>query len=112
MNQRSNYDGGGRSGGSSSSYGDDDREFGRTPDLNADAPGRRRMGRKRVCRYCADKAMIIDYKDPQALKYFISERGKVVPRRISGNCALHQRKVTLAIKRARQIALLPFTVTA
>ena len=60
----------------------------------------------------ADKAMVIDYKDPQALKYFISERGKVVPRRISGNCALHQRKVTLAIKRARQIALLPFTVTA
>ena len=90
----------------------DDREFGRTPDLNADAPGRRRIGRKRVCRYCADKALLIDYKDPQALKYFISERGKVVPRRISGNCARHQRKVTLAIKRARQIALLPFTVTA
>ena len=111
MNQRSNYEGGGRSGGGGG-YGDDDREFGRTPDLNADATGRRRMGRKRVCRYCADKAMIIDYKDPQALKYFISERGKVVPRRISGNCALHQRKVTLAIKRARQIALLPFTVTA
>ena len=107
MNQRS-YESGGRSGGSD--Y--DDREFGRTPDLNADAPGRRRMGRKRVCRYCADKAMIIDYKDPQALKYFISERGKVVPRRISGNCARHQRKVTLAIERARQIALLPFTVTA
>ena len=115
MNQRSNYEGGGRSGGGGGGGGggyDDDREFGRTPDLNADAPGRRRMGRKRVCRYCADKAMIIDYKDPQALKYFISERGKVVPRRISGNCALHQRKVTLAIKRARQIALLPFTVTA
>lgn len=112
MNQRSNYEGGSRTGGGGGSYGDDDREFGRTPDLNADAPGRRRMGRKRVCRYCADKAMIIDYKDPQALKYFISERGKVVPRRISGNCALHQRKVTLAIKRARQIALLPFTVTA
>ena len=52
------------------------------------------------------------YKDPQALKYFISERGKVVPRRISGNCARHQRKVTLAIKRARNIALLPFTVTS
>ena len=58
-----------------------------------------------------DKAVVIDYKDPQALKYFISERGKVVPRRISGNCARHQRKVTLAIKRARNIALLPFTVT-
>jgi small subunit ribosomal protein S18 len=54
---------------------------------------------------------VIEYKDPQALKYFISERGKVVPRRISGNCARHQRKVTLAVKRARNIALLPFTVT-
>ena len=70
------------------------------------------FGRRKGCRYCADKALVIDYKDPQALKYFISERGKVVPRRISGNCALHQRKVTLSIKRARQIALLPFTVTA
>ncbi|MCC6552460.1 MAG: 30S ribosomal protein S18 [Polyangiaceae bacterium] len=98
----------GRNGGSD--Y--DDRDFGRAPDLNADAPGRRRTGKKRVCRYCADKALVIDYKDPQALKYFISERGKVVPRRISGNCARHQRKVTLAIKRARNIALLPFTVTA
>ena len=54
---------------------------------------------------------MIDYKDPQALKYLISERGKVVPRRISGNCARHQRKVTLAVNRARNIALLPFTVT-
>ena len=106
MTSRS-YDGG-KNG--SSDY--DDRDFGRAPDLNADAPGRRRMGRKRVCRYCADKALIIDYKDPQALKYFISERGKVVPRRISGNCALHQRKINQAIKRARNIALLPFTVTS
>ncbi len=84
----------------------------RTPDLNADAPGRRRGGKKRVCKFCADKTVAIDYKDPQALKYFVSERGKVVPRRISGNCALHQRKVTLAVKRARNIALLPFTVTS
>lgn len=97
----------------SPSYGgDDDRDFGRTPDLNSDAPGRRRLGRKRVCRFCADKALVIDYKDPQALKYFVSERGKVVPRRISGNCALHQRKVTQAVNRARNVALLPFTVTA
>ena len=81
-------------------------------DDRAGGGGRRRPGRRKVCRFCADKALVIDYKDPQALKYFISERGKVVPRRISGNCALHQRKVTLAIKRARQIALLPFTVTA
>src|SRR5262245_41751095 len=114
MSQRNIDMGGGGGGRDTQSYGQDfdDREFGRTPDLNSDAPGRRRLGRKRVCRYCADKALVIDYKDPQALKYFISERGKVVPRRISGNCARHQRKVTLAIKRARQIALLPFTVTA
>lgn len=90
---------------------DDDKDFGRTPDLNADV-GRQRRGKKRICRYCADKAQIIDYKDPQALKYFITDRGKVVPRRISGNCARHQRKVQLAVKRARNIALLPFTVTA
>jgi small subunit ribosomal protein S18 len=90
---------------------DDDKDLGRGPDLNQDAPGRRRGGKKRVCKYCSDKAVTIDYKDPQALKYFITERGKVVPRRISGNCALHQRKVTEAIKRARSIALLPFTVS-
>jgi small subunit ribosomal protein S18 len=53
--------------------------------------------------------LTIDYKDPQALRYFITERGKIVPRRVSGNCAKHQREITLAIKRARNIALLPFT---
>ena len=59
----------------------------------------------------AGKTLVIDYKDPQALKYFITDRGKIVPRRISGNCARHQRKVQLAVNRARNIALLPFTVT-
>ncbi len=71
---------------------------------------RRRMGRRRrVCRFCADKNLVIDYKNPQGIRYFITERGKIVPRRISGNCAKHQRKVCLAIKRARNIALMPFT---
>jgi small subunit ribosomal protein S18 len=65
--------------------------------------------KKKVCRFCADKNLAIDYKDYRSLKYFTTERGKIIPRRISGNCALHQRKVTLAIKRARNIALLPFT---
>ena len=83
-----------------------------TPDLNAGDGLRRRGTRKRVCKYCADKAATVDYKDPQSLKQFITERGKVVPRRISGNCALHQRKVSEAISRARNIALLPFTQTA
>jgi small subunit ribosomal protein S18 len=74
-----------------------------------DMPWRRR-GRRRVCRFCADKAQVIDYKDPQALKYFVTERGKIVPRRISGACAKHQRTITAAVKRARVIALLPFTM--
>jgi small subunit ribosomal protein S18 len=89
---------------------DNDRGFDRdgTPDLNNDAL-RRRGTRKRVCKYCADKTAVVDYKDPQTLKQFITDRGKVVPRRISGNCALHQRKVNVAISRARNIALLPFT---
>ncbi len=81
-------------------------------DKSGDDGGPRRSGKKRICKFCSDKAELIDYKDPQALRYFISDRGKITPRRISGNCALHQRKITTAIKRARNIALLPFTVTA
>ena len=73
--------------------------------------GKRGFARRKVCRFCADKNVGIDYKDPQTLKYFITDRGKIIPRRISGNCAKHQRKVGVAIKRARMIALMPFTVT-
>ena len=64
---------------------------------------------KKVCSFCVDKVEHIDYKDAGKLRRFITERGKILPRRISGNCAKHQRQVTLAIKRARNIALLPFT---
>jgi small subunit ribosomal protein S18 len=71
---------------------------------------RRRGGRKKICKFCAEKASSVDYKDTNTLRYFLTERGKIVPRRISGNCAYHQRMVTEAIKRARMIALLPFTV--
>lgn len=85
---------------------DEDTDYGRGAD---EASGRRRGGKRRFCRFCADRNAVIDYKDPQALRYFITERGKIVPRRISGTCAYHQRKVTLAIKQARSIALLPFT---
>ena len=67
--------------------------------------------RKKVCRFCADRSSVIDYKDPNLLKLFVTERGKIIPRRISGNCAAHQRDVAKAIKRARQVALLPYTVT-
>lgn len=64
--------------------------------------------KKKMCKFCSDKNLKIDYKDPDLLKQYISERGKIVPRRISGNCAKHQRKVCEAIKRARQVALLPY----
>ncbi len=72
--------------------------------------GSRGFGRRKVCRYCADKNLKVDYKNAADLKYFVTERGKIVPRRISGNCARHQREVATAIKRGRQVALLPFTV--
>src|SRR3954471_2406653 len=72
--------------------------------------GRRGFGRKKGCRYCADHNLKVDYKNAADLKYFVTERGKIVPRRISGNCARHQRQVATAIKRGRQVALLPFTV--
>ncbi|MFZ5631962.1 MAG: 30S ribosomal protein S18 [Bacillota bacterium] len=70
---------------------------------------RGRRGKKRVCVFCVDKMEGIDYKDVPRLKKFITERGKILPRRISGNCARHQRMLTVAVKRARTIALLPFT---
>lgn len=63
----------------------------------------------KICRFCADPSLKIDYKEPKTLGIFTSERGKIIPRRISGNCAKHQRILALAIKRARNIALLPFT---
>lgn len=64
--------------------------------------------RKKVCVFCADKVAYIDFKDSAKLRKFISERGKILPRRISGTCAKHQRELTTAIKRARQVALLPY----
>ncbi len=74
----------------------------------AERPVRARRAKKKVCIFCVDKVDSIDYKDTGKLRRYISERGKIVPRRISGNCAKHQRQLTVAIKRARQIALLPF----
>jgi len=71
---------------------------------------KRSFQRRKVCVFCADSGMKIDYKDIKTLGHFVTERGKILPRRISGNCAKHQRKITIAIKRARNIALLPFTI--
>ncbi len=70
---------------------------------------RRFKPRKRVCAFCADKSEHIDYKDINKLKKHITERGKILPRRVSGNCAKHQRALTIAVKRSRQVALLPYS---
>ena len=70
---------------------------------------RRTYIKRKVCRFCADKTLEIDYKSPRILRHFVTERGKIIPRRISGNCAKHQREITTAIKRARNIAILSFT---
>ena len=79
----------------------------------ADRPEREvrrgRKGRKKVCSFCVDHMENIDYKDVAKLRRFISERGKILPRRVTGTCAHHQRALTVAIKRARHLALLPYT---
>lgn len=78
------------------------------------SPKKRRRARRtflrgKVCRFCADSSLKLDYKDPKTLRIFLTERSKIIPRRISGNCARHQRGLTREIKRARHVALLPFT---
>ena len=77
-------------------------------DRDEERGGGRRFGRRRVCRFCADNTIPIDFKDTNTLKYFTSERGKIIPRRISGNCQKHQKHVSKAIKQARNVALLPY----
>ena len=76
-------------------------------DERGDKPMRPRKRRK-VCQFCVDKVSYIDYKDTAKLKRFLSERSKILPRRTTGTCAIHQRELTTAIKRARQVALLPY----
>lgn len=71
---------------------------------------RGRKPRRKVCQFCVDKIQQTDYKDIPRLRRFISERGKILPRRMTGNCAKHQRQLSIAIKRARHIALLPYTI--
>src|SRR5581483_12026468 len=88
----------------------DDRE---RMDKDGDDRGGRRGGgggfhRKKVCRFCSDQEFILDYKDIRMMQSFVTEHGKIVPRRISGNCALHQRKLTSAVKRARNLALVGY----
>jgi small subunit ribosomal protein S18 len=107
------FGGGGGGGGGYGRGGDRDRDRGDRDDhgdRGGDEGGRRGFGRRKVCRFCADKAAKVDYKDQGQMKYFLTERGKIIPRRISGNCAKHQREVATAIKRARMLAILPYTV--
>ncbi len=109
--------GGGYGGGGGGGYGGRGggrEERGGREDRGGDEMGGRGrgFGRRKVCRFCADKALKVDYKDQGQLKYFLTERGKIIPRRISGNCALHQRQVATAIKRARMLAILPYTVAS
>ena len=74
-----------------------------------DSMPRQRRIKKKVCAFCADKNLVIDYKDAEQLRKYVSEKGKILPRRVTGLCAKHQREVTVAIKRARHIGLLPYT---
>ena len=107
---------GGFGGGGGGGFGrggdrDRDRDRGDREDRGGEeGGGRRGFGRRKVCRFCADKNLKVDYKDQGQLKYFLTERGKIIPRRISGNCAKHQREVATAIKRGRMLAILPYTV--
>ncbi len=74
-------------------------------------PQKKFFHRRKFCRFCTDSTIKSDYKNPMTLRDFVTERGKIMPRRITGNCAIHQRELALAIKRARTIALLPFVVS-
>lgn len=85
------------------------REASKDRDSKKPYSSKMRRAKRKVCGFCVDKAESIDYKDIGKLKKYVTERGKILPRRISGNCAKHQRQLTEAIKKARNIALLPFT---
>jgi small subunit ribosomal protein S18 len=102
--------GGGRSGGGGRGGGKPGAGGGRggAGGGGKDAGKRYFFRRRKVCKFCADKIDYVDYKDVKLLSGFVPERGKILPRRMFGTCAEHQRKLTLAIKRARNIALLPF----
>ena len=82
--------------------------FNKSADGARRRPGNGMRRRKKVCAYCFEEGKSIDYKDVASLKKFMSERGKILPRRITGTCAKHQRELTVAIKRARHIALMPY----
>lgn len=95
---------------------DREMQMGGMDDMGADMDGDRKGGRKlmgggrrKACRFCVDAEFVVDYKNTRILQAFVTEHGKMVPRRVSGNCADHQRKMTTAIKQARNLALMGFT---
>ena len=81
-------------------------------DSKGTSPERRRVFRRKVCKFCSERVEWIDYKDTMRLAKFTSERGKILPRRVSGTCAHHQRELSRALKRARSIALMPFVASS
>lgn len=83
-------------------------EHGKDGDRSHEPKGKRGFHRKKVCRFCVDNTIALDYKDSKLMQSFLTERGKIVPRRISGSCASHQRQLTTEIKRARHLALVGF----
>ena len=85
------------------------RNNNRSNNMDEDFNPKFRKVRKKVCPLCADKSLVLDYKNAEQLKKFTNDKGKILPRRATGACAKHQRDITLAIKRARQIAVLPYT---
>ena len=85
------------------------RNNNRSNNMDEDFNPKFRKVRKKVCPLCADKNLVLDYKNAEQLKKFTNDKGKILPRRATGACAKHQREITLAIKRARQIAVLPYT---
>ncbi len=101
-----------RSGGRSSEYRGGGRDRDRDGDWGDkdgdDRGGKKGFGRKKVCRFCSDLEYVMDYKDVRMMQSFVSEHGKIVPRRVSGNCATHQRKLTMAVKRARNLAMVGY----
>jgi small subunit ribosomal protein S18 len=110
--ERNEHGGGGGYRGPRGGGGGDDRGEGRGGEGRGGGGmrrGRSGGGRRKVCRFCADKSLKVDFKDVRTLQSFITEGGKIVPARTSGNCALHQRQLAIAIKRARVVALLPFS---
>jgi small subunit ribosomal protein S18 len=87
------------------------KEKRRSKMIEQDRKKKKMQSRRKYCPFCAEKSLVLDYKNPAGFKRFLTERGKIVPRRISGACTKHQRQLAIAVKRARHIALIPYTVS-